>query len=222
MNEEQPTIVYTRFAVFINLSTSLEIALAPDFLQENGVVPDEWSVESSPERADDIQEVRYDSGLIARVHPNGIGFNLFVEPVMDLTPHLTLGNGIVQRFLEQQSSPDVRSFATQLYGLTMMPESSPGIRNIGLPLEDVAPIITFRGLYNLEDRVVRFYIRETTREPGDFINCLEFSCETTYSSDDFPSLSSVDLWQAIKIHHATWVDNCNDLVSNFYSDHITE
>ena len=214
--------MYTRSAVFINLSTSLEIALTPEFLQENGVVPDDWSAESSPERADDIQEVRYDSGLVVRVSPNGIGFNLSVEPVTDLTPHLILGNGIVERFLEQQSSPDVRSFTIQLFGLTMMPEGSPGIKNIGLPLDDVAPIITFRGLYNLEDRVVRFYIRETTRDPSDFINCLEFSCETTYSSDDPPSLSSVDLWQAITTHWKTWVDNCNGLVSDFYSEHITD
>ena len=222
MDEEQPTIIYTRYAVPIILAAPLEVLLQPGFLQEIGVVPGEWTIDTIAKPANDAQEVKYDGGFTVTVLRNVISFNAFVEPDADLPPNLTECNRIVERFLETQSSPAVISFGPQLFGYTMMPEGSQGIRNIGFPLENILPLITFRGTYVLDAREVQFQISESTREPSDFINCLEFTCGTTYSSEDAPDLPSLNLWQAIHTHWATWVENCDQLVLDFYSDHIIE
>ena len=124
--------------------------------------------------------------------------------------------------MRQLSSLKVSKFVIRLHGHIMMPDGSPGIRNIGLPLDDVVPVITFHGRYQLEDREVHFYIREATRGLGNFINCLDFTYETIYSSEDVSDLSSLDLWQGIVALWETWFENCNDLVFDFYHTHITE
>ena len=86
--EEQPEIEYAAYVVeLIGTSISASIPLTPEFLQENDLVPDDWTVEwASFESEDTIQEVRFDNGFVVRCHPDSIEFILLIERESDLNP----------------------------------------------------------------------------------------------------------------------------------------
>lgn len=221
MDENQPAIKYNGFSVLVRTNNPPQEFFRPETtLQDSGVVPKEWQVVEQDRTRRNILELEYDSGLVVRRTARAIGFNLSVDPTTDLLPHIELSNRIVDRFLTTHPALSVKEFAIQCSGYTMMPDGSPGIRNIGLPLENVVPIISFHGGYDLRDRELEFHIRETSRD-SDRINCLDFSVETNYFADDFEEPYNVEFWQLIAPSNKTWVLNCEDLVYNFYSAHIT-
>ena len=212
-------IVYKFYSITLYISVPLNRRLNPEFLLENNVVPEDWTVDlESSQDFGIIQRFKFQEGLLVQAHPDRLYFQWDIITDEMIRSQIALCNAIIEALLTLPSFVVVDTSVIQLHGYTMMPENSLGITNLGEPLEDLHPVISFRADYDLEIRDVQFDIGEATMGPGEFINSLQFTYSTKYYfSEDVSGQAS---WESIVVYHEDWIKECSYLVDAFYSNHI--
>jgi hypothetical protein len=212
-------IVYAYYSITLYISAPSDMMLTPELLLENQIVPEEWTLDPAfSQNLGPIQHFRFQEGLLVQARPDHLYFQWDIIAEEGIRPGMASGNATIEALLTSLPLVAVGTSVVQLQGRIMMPEESLGITNLGEPIEDVIPVVTFGADYDLEFRDVQFHIQETALEPSEFVNCLQFTYTSKYCfSEDIPSLES---WQDIVIAHEDWIKECSHLVQSFYSDHI--
>ena len=212
-------IIYTYYSITLYISAPLDIMLTPELLLENQIVPKEWTVDPAfSQNLGPIQHFRFQEGLLVQARPDRLYFQWDIIAEQGIQPRMASGNATIEALLASFPLVAVGTSSVQLHGRIMMPEEFWGITNIGEPIEDTIPVVTFRADYDLELRDAQFHIQETALEPSEFVNCLQFTYTSKYYLDE--GTPSLEPWKKIVIDHENWIKECNHLVQSFYSSHI--
>ena len=222
MDGEKPHLEYFIYKVAITLQRPLGVVITPEYLAEAHVALNEWLTLSDTELPGEIREIRYDNGLVVTTDPTSPVFEMAIALSSDILTTIDQCNWAVDRFIWYAHRIDVEvvESTVQLYGLTMMPEGSPGVRDLGPIKEGVLPIVTVRTEYGLRDRYVQLDVVEMARDDGTIINCLEFSYRVTFPSEFYPAVPYSTVWSLIQRQSQEWVDDSNSLVSFFYQNYV--
>ena len=167
-----PPLTYTRFWLSIASNDDLLPLLTPDFLRYNGIVPMQWVFDTPVMLAQDFREIKFENGFVAS--SDGYEIQFAISLGRQLESAVDLCNGVVYRFLGILPNLSIEAFSTHFQAYKMMPDECPGIMNIGTPLEDVPPIVSYRATYSFLDQEVRLDVNEVERGDKGVIDCLDF------------------------------------------------
>ena len=214
-------IVYTSYTVTLDLSAPVNWMLTPELLLENNVVPAEWAVDlEAPQSRGIIQRFRFQEGLLVQAHPDRLYLLWDIIPEEEIQPQIVLCNAIAEALLKLPTVVEIEAFVVQLQGHKMMPANSLGVTNLGVPLEEIFPVVGFRATYDLDIRQVQFDIEEAALALSEYINCLQFTYGIRYLSDE--GVPNQEAWQFVVAFQDEWVEECSSLVEAFYANHIGE
>ena len=207
----------TEFGIGLMPDQPVARLITPEFLSVNGIVPEDWPVAHPVITAADGAEVGYANGFVVRADAGEVGF---IYEVPDALPDAALLCArVASTFVGKMPGLLYERVRFDIHGFVMMPEGSPGIRNIGTDWEGVAPIIGHEAHYNLGDGMsVDFFARETSRDHERYIDSVDFRALFTYGTDGGMGNSE---WVIEVV--AEWESDLRDfaaLVEAFWNRHL--
>ncbi len=210
-------LVLTEFGIGLMPDHGVTHLLTPTFLSLNGIVPEDWAVLHPVVTTAESAEIGYTNGFVVRADAGEVGFiydvpNALPEAAVLCARVSTIFVGRMPGLLYERVRFDV-------HGFVMMPEGSPGIRNIGTDWQNTLPIIAHEARYSLNDgMMVDFFAREVSRVQERFIDCVDFRAVSTYVIG-----ADVDSSEWVKELVAGWeseLQNFAALVAAFWDRHL--
>lgn len=210
-------LTLTEFGIGLTPDQGVTHLLTPTFLSLNGIVPEDWAVAHPVITTAESAEIGYANGFVVRADAGEVGFIYDVPYALPDAAQLCARVATI--FVGRMPGLHYERVRFDIHGFVMMPEGSPGIRNIGTDWEGVLPVIGHEARYNLNDGItVDFFAREVSRVHERYIDCVDFRAVSTYVIG-----GDVESSEWVKELVAGWESELRDfatLVEAFWDRHL--